>query len=76
MFVFLQSKVKESPSSEGGYLNEKGDFMQQHMLVISLVDMEDNIAEEIAKDLCAFFHQPSVLMTVSDVKSKYIKERI
>jgi len=31
---------------------------------------------EIAKDLCVFFHQESVLITQNSVRSYYIRERV
>ena len=62
--------------SEGGYIHENGFYVQEKTLIISMIDVEENTAEEIAKDLCAFFHQESVLMTVSEVKSVFIKEKL
>ena len=60
--------------TEGGFFHENGDYTQEQTLVLSLIDVDKDIAESIAKDLCAFFHQESVLMTESLVRAYYVKE--
>ena len=62
--------------SEGGYFHENGDFTQEKTLVICLLDPKKGVVEAIAKDLCVFFHQESVLITESKVKSFFIKEKL
>ena len=62
--------------SNGGYFHESGEFTQENTLVLTLIGVEERIVDEIAKDLCAFFHQESVLVTHSAVRSKQIKENI
>ncbi len=46
------------------------------MLILSLIDVEESMATEIAKDLCAFFHQDSVLLTTSEIKAVFINEKL
>ena len=60
--------------TEGGFFHENGDYTQEQTLVLSLIDVDKDIAESIAKDLCVFFHQESVLMTESLVRAYYVKE--
>lgn len=60
--------------TEGGFFHENGDYTQEQTLVLSLIDVDKDITESIAKDLCAFFHQESVLMTESMVRAYYVKE--
>ena len=60
--------------SEGGYFHENGDYTQEKTLVICLLDPEKGVPDAIARDLCAFFHQESVLITESKVRAYYIKE--
>ena len=60
--------------SEGGYFHENDDYTQERILLISLIDADKQIAESIAKDLCAFFHQESVMVTESVVNVSFIKE--
>ena len=62
--------------SEGGYLHENGDFTQEKTLVLCLLDPKPGIVDAIAKDLCVFFHQESVLITESKVRAYFIKEKI
>lgn len=62
--------------SEGGYLHENGDYTQERILLISLMDVDKQIAESIAKDLCAFFHQESVMVTESVVNVSFIKDNL
>lgn len=62
--------------SEGGYFHENGEYTQEKTLVICLIDPEEGIVDAIARDLCAFFHQESVLITESKVRAYYIKEEL
>ena len=60
--------------SEGGYFLENGDYTQEKTLVLCLLDPEKGVVDSIARDLCAFFHQESVLITESKVRAYYIEE--
>ncbi|MBO4575318.1 MAG: hypothetical protein J5708_08365 [Bacteroidales bacterium] len=60
--------------NEGGYFHENGDYTQERILLISLMDADKQKAESIAKDLCAFFHQESVMVTESVVSVSFIKD--
>ena len=61
---------------QGGYFHENGEYTQENSLVITLIDTDRDLAEEIAKDLCAFFHQESVLVTETEIQARYISESI
>lgn len=61
---------------EGGYFNEEGEYTQENTLVLTLIDVDRSIIEEIAKDLCVFFHQESVLITNGEVTAYYIQEHL
>lgn len=61
---------------EGGYIYENGEYSQETSLVLTLIDAKKNIADEIAKDLCAFFHQESVLVTKSEIQAYYVCEEL
>ena len=61
---------------QGGYLHEDGRFTQENSLVLSLIDADKTTINEIAKDLCAFFHQESVLITENAVRAYYINETL
>ena len=62
--------------AEGGYLHENGEYTQEVSLVISMIDVEKETVDEIARDLCVFFHQESVLITEDRVRAYYINETI
>ena len=61
---------------EGGYFHENGDYVQENTIVISFIDIDMDVANEIAKDLCAFFNQESVLVTTGNVEKHFISENI
>ncbi len=62
--------------SEGGYFHENGDYTEENTLVITLIDVPENVINEIAKDLCVFFNQESVMITTNEIKSYFIKETL
>ena len=59
--------------AEGGYIHDSGEYTQETSLVLSLIDIDDKTVGEIAKDLCVFFRQESVLVTRSVVESYSVK---
>ena len=62
--------------SEGGYFHDNGDYTQEKTLVLCLLDPEKDVADAIARDLCFFFHQESVLVTETKVRAYFIKEEL
>lgn len=38
---------------QGGYLHENGSYTEENTLVLSLIDTDETIINEIAKDLCS-----------------------
>ena len=60
----------------GGYIHDDGRYTQENSLVLSLIDTEKEIVNEIAKDLCAFFNQESVLITEGEIRAYYINETL
>ena len=63
-------------SVEGGYFHEDGVYVEETTLVLTPMDVSDEIIEEMAKDLCAFFHQESVMVTKAAAEVFFIKERL
>ena len=61
---------------EGGYIHENGEYTRETTLVLTLIDADKNIVSEIAKDLCTFFHQESVLITEGIVRAYYVSETL
>ena len=61
---------------EGGYIHENGDYTRENTLVLTLIDADKTMVNEIAKDLCTFFHQESVLITEGMVRAYYVSETL
>lgn len=61
---------------EGGYMHEDGRYTQENTLVLELLDVDDATTMEIAKDLCAFFHQESVMITEGAVKAFFVNQEL
>lgn len=62
--------------TEGGYFHENGDYTEETTLVLTLLDASEETVTEIAKDLCVFFHQESVMITTGEKKVFFIEERL
>ena len=45
-------------------------------LVISLIDVDSDVKNEIAKDLCAFFNQESVMITEGEIRAYFINDTL
>ena len=60
----------------GGYFHEDGHFTEERALQLSLLNVPKHTIEEIAKDLCAFFNQESVMVTSSENTVYYVKESL
>ncbi len=61
---------------EGGYIYENGEYARETSLVVTLIDVEKDIVNDIAKDLCAFFRQESVLVTESRIQAHFVRETL
>ena len=48
---------------EGGYFHDDGEYTEETSFVLVLINADRKVVNEIAKDLCSFFHQESVLVT-------------
>ncbi|MBO5995334.1 MAG: hypothetical protein J6Q41_07465 [Firmicutes bacterium] len=62
--------------AEGGYFHDDGRYTQETTLVITLIDADKELANEIAKDLCSFFHQESVMITEVEVKGYFVSDNL
>ncbi len=61
---------------QGGYIHENGEYTQEQTLVLSLINVNSKTVSEIAKDLCVFFHQESVMITEGSIRAYFINENI
>ena len=60
----------------GGYFHEDGRYTEETTLVLTLMDIEDELVLEIAKDVCAFFNQESVMVTSSPTSVVFVSESL
>ena len=60
----------------GGYFHEDGRYTEETTLVLTLMNIEDEMVLEIAKDLCAFFNQESVMVTTSPTSVVFVSESL
>ena len=61
---------------EGGYFHEDGRYVEETTLSLLLIDTPEETVTEIAKDLCAFFNQESVMVTTSPCNVVFVKEEL
>ena len=61
---------------EGGYIHENGEYTRETSLILSLIDTDRKTVNEIAKDLCVFFHQESVMITDNLIRTYFISETL
>ena len=60
----------------GGYFHEDGRYTEENTLVLMLMDIDESIVMEIAKDLCMFFNQESVMVSTSPCSVCFVKEKL
>jgi len=60
--------------SNGGHFMDDGEYVEEQSLILSLIDVDESTLDEIAKDLCVFFNQESVLITKNAIHSYYVRE--
>ncbi|MBR2577734.1 MAG: DUF3574 domain-containing protein [Erysipelotrichaceae bacterium] len=62
--------------ADGGYFHDDGTFVEEKTLVVMLLGTPEETVKEIAKDLCAFFNQESVMITYDTAEVHFIRESI
>ena len=60
----------------GGYFHEDGRYTEENTLVLTLMGVSKEVVTDIAKDLCAFFHQESVMITETPSSVYFISESL
>lgn len=56
----------------GGYFHDDGEYTEETSFVLMLINADKNVVREIAKDLCFFFSQESVLVTENHIDGYFI----
>ena len=62
--------------AQGGYMHENGQYTEELTLVLTFIEVSQETIEEIARDLCVFFHQESVLITESGIRAYFIRDSL
>ena len=60
----------------GVYVHDDGRYTEENTLQLMLLNAEEATVTEIAKDLCAFFHQESVMVTKSVCSVVFIRDSL
>ena len=60
----------------GGYVHDDGRYTEENTLQLMLLNAEESTVTEIAKDLCTFFHQESVMVTKSACSVVFIRDSL
>ena len=58
---------------EGGYYHEDGEYTEETSLVLVMIDTDRDQVQSIAKEICALFHQESVLITENVIDGRFIR---
>ena len=59
---------------EGGYIHDSGEYTEERTIVLTFIGVDHDTVDNIAHDLCAFFHQESVLVTTSNLQVRFVRE--
>ncbi|WP_405339899.1 hypothetical protein [Ruminococcus sp.] len=57
---------------QGGYFHEDGTYTEENSFVLLLIGTEREVVKNIAKDLCTFFGQESVMVTENRIGGYFI----
>ncbi|MBR2590569.1 MAG: hypothetical protein IKE65_06560 [Clostridia bacterium] len=60
---------------EGGYFHDDGEYTEETSFVLVLINAQKKVVDEIAKDLCTFFHQECVLVIQGHIDGYFISEK-
>ena len=59
---------------EGGYFHDDGSWVEENTLLVTLIGTPKKTVYKIAKELCALFHQESVMITANSVLKFNIRD--
>ena len=58
---------------DGGYFHNDGSYVEEKTLCLTFFDLSKEMVMEIAKDLCTFFNQESVLVSSDQVETVFVE---
>ncbi|MBR0462604.1 MAG: DUF3574 domain-containing protein [Erysipelotrichaceae bacterium] len=62
--------------ANGGYFHDDGTYVDENTLVVMLLGTAEETVNEIARDLCVFFNQESVMVTYDTAEVHFVRESI
>ena len=60
----------------GGYFHDDGRYVEENTLALMLIDTPGETVMEIARDLCVFFNQESVMVTTAPCSVVFVSEEL
>ena len=60
----------------GGYFHEDGHYTEENSLRLTLMNVPEQEIMEIAKDLCVFFNQESVMVSSLTTSTIFVNEKL
>lgn len=58
----------------GGYFHKDGRYTEENTIMLTLLDVSKEKVIEIAEDLCTFFNQESVMVTLAESSVVFVKK--
>lgn len=62
--------------SNGGYISEEGEYVEENTLMLRLIDVPEDIVIEIAKDMCVYFNQECVMVVTNPASVVFVSETL
>ena len=62
--------------SNGGYITEEGEYVEEHTLMLRLINVPGYIVNEIAKDMCVYFNQECVMVVMNPASVVFVRESL
>ena len=57
----------------GGYIHDNGEYTEERTILLTFIDVGQKTIDEIARDLCDFFRQESVLITTDYIRARSVR---
>ena len=57
----------------GGYIHDDGEYTEEQTIVLTFIDIDQDVVDAIAKDLCERFNQEAVLITADSIKARTVR---
>ena len=58
---------------DGGYIHDDGEYTEERSVVLTFIDVDQDIVDQITQDICVFFNQESVLVTTDRIRARSVR---